>query len=151
MDYTVMLGRSGKVEFVEACVEHLIEELNLTNSKCKLIITQDKNIRKTEKCDGTTACVVGSKNKVLVITLNASLPFNTTLTLLAHEMVHVKQFASGKLRVERIRKKLVHVWLGKRVTGLHYYDQPWEKQAYAMERNLANGFLKRYESVLDIR
>lgn len=60
----------------------------------------------------------------------------------AHEMVHVMQYAMGELRVEG--KKFY--WKGERyktgdpITRAEYYSFPWEVQAYGLENALYYGF-----------
>jgi hypothetical protein len=58
------------------------------------------------------------------------------LTTLAHEMVHVKQFARGELEPSLTRWK-------KRVDDFDdYWDQPWEKEAIRLQHKLALNFSK---------
>jgi hypothetical protein len=55
---------------------------------------------------------------------------------LAHELVHVKQFACGELRFLESTGKTK--WKGKHVNDeeLDYYDHPWEIEAYGREKGL---------------
>ena len=67
-----------------------------------------------------------------------------TLSTLAHEMVHVKQYAKGQLR-DLISKENMVVWQGARKTitddGDGYADQPWEVEAFDLEAKLKNAFI----------
>ena len=56
-----------------------------------------------------------------------------------HEMVHVAQFRSGKLRYEPAM-----VWYDGTMDSddLAYLDAPWEKEAYAMEELLFKQVMK---------
>mgnify|MGYP001210788531 FL=1 len=57
------------------------------------------------------------------------------LLTIAHEMVHVKQYARGELyQGTRIAK---HRWQGKWISNnLDYWDQPWEIEAAGREIGL---------------
>jgi len=72
-----------------------------------------------------------------VMEIDSRLSFNRTLEMLAHEMVHVKQFATGEL-VDNPSGKTVK-WLGKRMT-MHdddgYWTLPWEIEAYGRQPGL---------------
>lgn len=67
-----------------------------------------------------------------------------TLSTLAHEMVHVKQYAKGELR-DLITKSDMVVWRGARKTVTNYEEtyasQPWEVEAFALETKLKNAFI----------
>lgn len=54
------------------------------------------------------------------------------LETLAHEMVHVRQFAKGHLNDGMSRWKGAHADLD----SLDYYARPWEKEAMALEEGL---------------
>ena len=69
----------------------------------------------------------------------------TQLINLAHEMTHAKQLITGQLQDHGIQlatagdcQALVKVqsWEGETVTNVAYEDQPWEIEAYAMEREV---------------
>ena len=56
---------------------------------------------------------------------------------LAHEMVHVKQFARGELDPNMTR------WKSNRYVGdIEYWDQPWEKEARKLQHTMAELFTK---------
>jgi hypothetical protein len=58
---------------------------------------------------------------------------------LGHEMVHLKQYALNELR-DNDRKRIT-MWKRKAYSfDMEYWDQPWEIEAYGMER----GLLHRY-------
>jgi hypothetical protein len=92
--------------------------------------------------------------KDFVIELQNNMSFKTTLTVLAHEMVHVKQYAKGEL-FEYVKNRKVR-WNNPKlepfVAGyglfsekeLDYYDQPWEIEANGRER----GLFRKYQEFL---
>ena len=68
-----------------------------------------------------------------------------TLCTLAHEMVHVKQYAKGELR-DLMSKDNMVVWQGERRfisndTEEAYLSQPWEQEAFGLEKKLKNAFV----------
>jgi len=70
------------------------------------------------------------------IEVHKKMPLRKVLLTVAHEMVHVKQYARGELyqgvRVNKMR------WQGKWVNdkNLEYWDHPWEIEAHGREIGL---------------
>ena len=65
------------------------------------------------------------------------------LETVAHEMVHVKQFARGELYQSSMTAK--HRWQGKWQRGeKHYYDLPWEIEAHGREIGLFVRWAEEY-------
>ena len=62
--------------------------------------------------------------------------YGNWLTTLAHEMVHIKQFARGELDCS-----LQH-WKGRDHSDTEYWDQPWEKEARKLQNKMALKFEK---------
>ena len=58
------------------------------------------------------------------------------VTTLAHEMVHVKQFALGELDPAMSR------WKSQSRNFDDYWSQPWEKEARRLQHQLATNFSK---------
>ena len=72
------------------------------------------------------------------IELDASLPRLTTIRTLAHEMVHVRQWAKDELK-DYVTKD-TH-WHGSPVSpDTPYRERPWEVEAYAMQNKLASEY-----------
>ena len=63
------------------------------------------------------------------------------LTVLAHEMVHVKQYAKGEMK-DYIRMKSVK-FQGKIYNDeeMDYWDHPWEIEAHGREKGLYYRFI----------
>lgn len=64
---------------------------------------------------------------------------------LCHEMVHVRQMAHrrllDRLEVRRGKREYRTIWVGQDKTrSKQYENQPWEKEAWAMEGPLADRF-----------
>lgn len=62
------------------------------------------------------------------------------LETIAHEMVHVKQYARGELYYSPHREK--HRWRGRWINyRISYSQQPWEKEAFKNEKPLVDSWL----------
>ena len=66
--------------------------------------------------------------------------YGNWLSTLAHELVHVKQFARGELNEGLTR------WKNKNHEKTEYWDQPWEKEARRLQQKLMNDFMTEFES-----
>lgn len=65
---------------------------------------------------------------------------------LAHEMVHLKQYAKVEVKDKLYRRKYVKVWMGQVYDDdVSYWDQPWEIEAYGLENSLIAKFLKEHD------
>jgi len=64
--------------------------------------------------------------------------FGNWLSTLAHEMVHVKQFAKDELDPALTR------WKSKDHSRTEYWDQPWEKEARRLQAKLVANFEKQF-------
>lgn len=82
--------------------------------------------------------------KSFVITIDRSLSRKDTLLALAHEMIHVKQYAKGELK-DLTRPARVTKWKGQKYISeeINYWDLPWEQEAYKNEKPLYNLFMKK--------
>lgn len=85
------------------------------------------------------------------VELKKGLTVRDTLTYLAHECVHVKQFATGEMKdgtVYAIHTK----WKGKEINEqkVDYWDFPWEIEAYGREKGLFSKFINHSRLILDV-
>jgi hypothetical protein len=79
--------------------------------------------------------------KDYTITINKNLSKRAMLLALAHEMIHVKQYAKGELKdYLRVNKSK---WKGQIIdpNEVDYWDQPWEIEAHGGERDLYYKFI----------
>ncbi|WP_277480954.1 hypothetical protein [Catalinimonas alkaloidigena] len=87
--------------------------------------------------DGLTVSrkILGNGYQVLMVRINKALVERQQQKVLAHEMIHVKQYAKGELK---LLKSNTVVWLGKkhRLSKIHHRG-PWEKEAYRNDHVLA--------------
>lgn len=79
-----------------------------------------------------------------VIIVNKKLNKKTTLIAIAHEMVHVKQYAKGELK-DYLRDYNKVRWQDRffRLDKVEYWKAPWEKEAYKKDVILYEKFKQR--------
>ena len=75
------------------------------------------------------------------IELNKKLTFEHMMITLAHEMIHLKQYATKELKSKFVRGKPVDTWRGMKYRNLKYDEQPWEQEAMELEEDLYHKFL----------
>lgn len=76
-----------------------------------------------------------SRPREFDIDINSKLKLRTLLETVAHEIVHVKQFARGELYQSSVTAK--HRWRGKWLARTpSYWNQPWEWEAHGREPGL---------------
>ena len=125
-------------EVAEFCIEKLMPRHRT------LDITIELN-----RCADTGAmgyCCVGDHNREFIIEIDNRIYKNDIrefITSLCHEMVHVMQTAKGVMR-EMCRPRMRMGWKGIDHTDTPYSRQPWERQAYRMQENLAAEFIGEY-------
>lgn len=109
-------------------------------------IVLDVKVIRNERMGGDEgSCVVidcdGQNNpRHFEIELASKTNTKTLLYNLAHEMVHVKQFALKELNESQT------MWLGKYYDDkkISYWDLPWEIDAYGRERGLYSRFIHKF-------
>lgn len=62
----------------------------------------------------------------------------TFVETLCHECVHIKQYLNKELR--NVKGK--QMWKGDDCTDLAYSKQPWEQEAFSLQKDLAKAYLK---------
>lgn len=136
MEFFIDMRRSRRRDFIEAAIAFYIQELNLTRSRYFLAVVKDQSVV-TEQ--GINGGVVQSGPGVIGMILDTRLPIQQLVQTIAHEMVHVKQIARGRLQNRVVKNQLVNVWYGKTfaVEDLAYHRRPWELEAFRQERELA--------------
>lgn len=77
------------------------------------------------------------------ITIDKILTKKETLLALAHEMVHLKQYAKGELK-DIFRPARMIKWQNQKyeINEVEYWSSPWEREARAMEMELYIHFLR---------
>lgn len=132
MDIQVVGRKSATKSIIEQSVKFFAKELNLDNSKYTLLVMTERGMSKNDGCRGVVSKL---GPKCLSMIIDSDLDMERLIITLAHEMVHVKQYARGQVKSSKSRK--THYWMGKKIRK-DYYNQPWEVEAFSKERNLAN-------------
>ena len=97
-------------------------------------------IRSFGKDDGYGYCISAdgedqARPREFNIDVNSKLKLRTLLETVAHELVHVKQFARGELYQSSVTMK--HRWCGRWYQRTpNYWNQPWEWEAAGREKGL---------------
>jgi len=130
MNIVVHSKSAGKQALVNATAHLYKQELKISNSKYTVEIQFIKGLASNESMKGSV-CEIAPKH--LLMLLDADLKQERLFETLAHEMVHVKQFAKGQYKAVRTKR----FWMGSHVKA-KYYDQPWEIEAMAKEKLLAS-------------
>jgi hypothetical protein len=124
MDFVVEAKSHLRKKFITALMPSMISQLGLEKSKKSVLIMFDDDVEAL----GSTVPFDGFNCYLIVMKSQSLAGIGSTL---AHEMVHVKQLASGKL------KKLprgVTQWAGKKYKkSTPYLTQGWEVQAFSMQ------------------
>jgi hypothetical protein len=118
---------------IESVVLFFEKELKLQKSRYMLEVRTKYNMSVTDDCRGH---VTKLGPQYLIMFVDSKLDFERLILTLAHEMVHVKQYAKGQVKNITGRTQ-TRYWMGKKVRK-SYYDQPWELEAFSKERILAN-------------
>lgn len=130
MQYEIKSTHKKKRLLAEIVVPELIKELNLTGSKKKLMV-----LIRPSGLGFKAATAEFASDNVIVIAMNSKIPMHEAERAFAHEMVHVKQYAKGQLKVND--KTGYSYWLGKKISKkVDYLDQPWEREAFARQELL---------------
>ena len=105
------------------CIEKLMPRMQTLDVNIVLKSIKDK--------ENTLGYCLSETNREFEIEIDKSLPLRTLLTTVAHEMVHVKQFARGELTEKQ-------AWMGKTydINKTQYWDLPWEIEAHGREVGL---------------
>lgn len=129
MEYQIQTRSKKLKRFVELLMPSLIKQLNLESSRKFVLIEIARGL--TEGAHGATTNLPGLDSYVIALEPRKLEELGSTL---AHEMVHVKQFAKGQLTTTNDGKRF---WMGKRVTKrVKYLDQPWEQEAFSRQEIL---------------
>jgi hypothetical protein len=135
MEIEISTRSSAKRELLKAVTALYARMLKIENSKFSVVVSMVPGFAKEMGMNGA-ACLV--EDRVVAVALDSRLPMEQLLITLAHEMVHVKQRAKGQLKSRYNRKgEVVWSWMG-RDYNTHYFDSPWELEAFSRERVMAN-------------
>lgn len=145
-------GKSTKLSRKEAVLAaEFFYAIIVPNKRSRRAIRVVIHFTDTMKDDGQTRCMMGHERgrnpKAFCIKIKNKLSRPKQLQTLAHELVHVKQFAKNELRYSEKRQGQTFTeWKRSRVneSKRDYYLWPWEIEAFGMEY----GLYKKYTMFL---
>lgn len=139
MIVTVIGGSQRQKQRIESMVEFVKNKL-MPRTKDLEITVKLKDLTSKNAYGFCMADPEGSAERLdrpreFELEIHSKLKLRKLLETVAHEMVHVKQYARGELyQGARIAK---HRWQGKWVSNnVDYWDQPWEIEAHGREAGL---------------
>ena len=112
------------------------------HTKVTIDLEIQSGLVKSEGMDGGV-CWVGRKTRPrrFIMDIEARMGMSRTLRILAHEMVHVAQFAQGKMiDMNDDRGVMFHGKYHVVHDDDRYWTQPWEIEAYGREPGLYHRF-----------
>ena len=126
-DMYYVAGRHAKKKIVDQYIRNLMKQLNI-HRFTKRDIAIEFQSKLDDDADGL--CIGDTKEVYLTIATKDK-SFMRQMQALAHEMVHARQFLRGQLTCIG-----GFAWKGRKASGYEYENQPWEKEAYKLERDL---------------
>ena len=140
MNYINVMGSTKKKRaLAESAVIFCISEL-MPRMRTLEIEVNLKNIPEEEGAAGW--CYEGESNRDFYIDVDKKLDGEEIVETICHEMVHVWQGATRKMKdLDGFRK----MYMGKVYDNtIAYEDEPWEIEAYAMQGDLLEKFKEEY-------
>ena len=127
MDYEV-IAAPDTVRFVDEVLPSIMRNLGLERFSKSVLITTRKDV----EAKGVTIDL--PQINAFFVVIKSGMSADEFTCTLAHEMVHVKQFVSGILKLLPNGK---FSWNGKTFkANTPYLDRPWEAQAFAKQNML---------------
>jgi hypothetical protein len=123
---------------IEACILLFAKELKIDKNDFTLIVFSSKDIVQVEGANGMASPIT---DKLFTMVLSSRIDCEKLIEVIAHEMVHIKQFAHGETN-ETLSK-----WKGISIDSdaIDYYLHPWELEAYSLETGLWTKFAVKEE------
>ena len=128
---TVEGGKKEQRQMVEDVVSYMIQR------QMPRMKTLDIHVI-LKKIDDAYGYCMSESNREFEIEVDKRLGKNQFISTVIHEMVHVWQYATKQLT----QKGCKEFWRGKDYTDAYYSNQPWERQALRMEKQLLKEFKK---------
>jgi hypothetical protein len=131
---------------VRKAAMYFIEQLMPNKRRLDIRIFIKKDLLKNEKMSGSCTTEdfdVNKRHYDFTIHIDDALNFKDRLSILAHELTHVKQYATGQLQFDS-KNPHMSIWEGKKYdeTKIPYDKQPWEKDAVKHEVSLLKSLNK---------
>ena len=129
--------KGGKVDVALSATVHLAvrdfaRQLGISRLETNIVVRIHNSVHIGEIGTEGLCEPIDNRNFILDVAL-----FGNWLSTLAHEMVHVKQFAKGEMDMGLTR------WKSNNYCGdIDYWDQPWEKEARKLQHKMVANFDK---------
>ena len=138
MIITIKGGKKYQKEYVQSMIEFCQEKLMPKMDNLEINVKMRK-FPKSEEAYGYCTAIDGprpDRPREFELELHSKIPLRMLLETVAHEMVHVKQYARGELYESERQTK--HRWQGKWLNEekIDYWDRPWEIEAMGRESGL---------------
>ena len=137
MNITVTGPRGGAMPFersyfIKEATEFFAKSLGINRLKTKINVLVHEQLL----IDGDTMGYCEAKSeREFDISLCS---WGNWLSVLAHEMVHVRQFARGELDLQ------MDTWKSRKYcSNIDDWDQPWEKEARQLQNRLVFDFMEQ--------
>jgi len=136
MNLEIHTKSAEKRKVMEALSKTYAKLLKINNRKGNVFISTKRDVRSGHDADGLTLGL----EKDIFIFIQSTLSYSDTARVLAHEMVHAKQYLLGQLKHQEHRGRYRTYWMGK-LNKNDYLNQPWEVAAYSQESILMHNAL----------
>lgn len=130
----------SKYDLETVCKIILTEILHLPNIELQ-VVTNDRLVKKFDTKDVEMQALLDGYPAMhrYVLHLRGKLQIDI-LEIISHEMVHLKQYETGNLRLEGT----TFIWKGQKYENTEYWDRPWEKEARNEQYNIEKQVKKLY-------
>ena len=132
MNIVMANRRSARRDLIESCIKFFVKQLKLERSTYSLHVRSLAGLHKVQAARGG----VVQEGKQILMFLDNALRMEELVQTIAHEMIHVKQIACGRLTCFIEHGELVNRWLGEPLVA-EYHLRPWEIEAFRKEKELA--------------
>ena len=145
MNIILDMRKSDRRDLIEACVQFYAQELKIEKKRFTLAVFSKKDLAKDHAANGVAMRLTDG---IYGMDLDSRLSMEKLIEVIAHEMVHIKQFATGQLKY----KGRSLFWRGEKVirSRINYYDHPWEIEAWSKEKVLAAKIFKLWMKAEDV-
>jgi hypothetical protein len=138
MQIEVFSQSDTRATLIEKAVRFYSKYLKISRTNCKVFVVPRRSMRTKENRIGCANKFFGND---YLIRIDNKLSVHKLLSVLAHEMVHVKQMIRGEIQMLKYRNgRVKYMWHGAEVR-LPYHKQPWEIEAYTMELTMVNALM----------
>ena len=131
----------SKYDLVTICKIILTQILNICDIKLT-VYTNDNFVSRFDTKDlEIKAILQGFPDlKEYILYLKSSVGPYEILDIIYHEMVHLKQYNNGSLKLNGA----VFTWKGQEYKDIPYWDRPWEKEAKTEQYKIQKEVKKLY-------